>query len=77
MDFGGARSILGSSEGLIVETPFGKVLPFLYHLYFDCTNNITEYKDLALGIRQVEDLGVKKLRSYQDSELIVNQVCNG
>jgi len=45
-------------------------------LEFECTNNVSEYEALIRGLKKAIDLGVKDLKVYGDSEIIVKQVRN-
>lgn len=40
-------------------------------LEFECTHNVAEYKALIQGLKKAIDLGVKDLKVYADSEIIV------
>ena len=39
-----------------------------------CSNNVTEYNDLLIGLQLAHKMGVRYLEAYGDSKLIVNQV---
>ena len=43
---------------------------------FKCTNNVVEYEALIQGLKKALYLGVKELKVYGDSEIIVKQVRN-
>jgi ribonuclease HI len=43
-------------------------------LEFDCTNNITEYEELLLGLELARDMKIKMLRVIGDSDLVVMQI---
>jgi ribonuclease HI len=45
-------------------------------LEFECTNNTIEYEALVQGLKKDIDLGVKELKVFGDSEIIVRQVRN-
>jgi hypothetical protein len=45
-----------------------------YKLAFDCTNNMAEYEALILGLRNLKELGARRIVVHGDSELIINQV---
>ena len=46
----------------------------LFKLYFECTNNITKYESLILGLFALKKLKVKKIAIYGDSKLVIGQV---
>ena len=39
-----------------------------------CSNNIAEYNALSIGMQIADEIGIKNLKVYSDSKLIVNQV---
>ena len=47
---------------------------YSYKLSFDCTNNMAEYEALILGLRNLKELGAKRIVVHGDSHLIINQV---
>jgi len=51
-----------------------KNLNFSYRLEFSCTNNVTKFEALLLGIENSYDMGCGKLTVFGDSELVVNLV---
>lgn len=49
--FDGSKCI-NESEEIILISPHDDVIPILYKLHFDYTNNMVEYKDLILGFKK-------------------------
>ena len=45
-----------------------------YKLKFQCTNNITEYEALLLGLQLLKKLGAKRITIHGDSELVNRQI---
>ena len=45
-----------------------------YNLYFKCTNNITEYEALILGLTLLKKLGAHRIAVRGDSKMIIKQV---
>jgi ribonuclease HI len=43
-------------------------------LQFQCTNNITEYEALLLGLRKLKAMGVQRATQKSDSQVIAGQV---
>lgn len=74
MDFDGAVSKEGVGVGIWIRPLEGEPKLFSYMLYFDCTNNITEYQALVLGLKILKNLKAKKIYIYGDFELIINPV---
>ncbi|XP_038716782.1 uncharacterized protein LOC120010143, partial [Tripterygium wilfordii] len=76
MLFDGASNIVGNGIGAVLISPEGKVTPFTAKLYFNCTNNVSEYEACAMGIQAAIDVGIKKLQVYGDSQLVIRQLCD-
>ncbi|GKD30878.1 reverse transcriptase domain-containing protein [Tanacetum coccineum] len=64
----------GSGAGLILMNPEGMEFTYALRFRFDATNNKAEYEALIVGLRIVEQMGVKKLQANIDSRLVANQV---
>jgi ribonuclease HI len=74
MHFDGSCSNEGNRAGIILISPIGKIHNFSYRLEFACTNNVTEFEALLLGIENAYNLGCGHLSVFGDSELVVNLV---
>jgi ribonuclease HI len=74
MHFDGSCSNEGNGAGIILYSPIGKIHNFSYRLEFACTNNVTEFEALLLGIENAYNLGCGHLTVFGDSELVVNLV---
>jgi ribonuclease HI len=74
MHFDGACSNEGNGVGIVLYSPVGKIHNFSYRLEFSCTNNVTEFEALLLGIENAYNLGCGHLTIFGDSELVVNLV---
>jgi hypothetical protein len=57
MHFDGSCSNEGNGAGVVLISPVGKIHNFSYRLEFACTNNITEFEALLLGIENTYNLG--------------------
>ncbi|XP_020249286.1 uncharacterized protein LOC109826677 [Asparagus officinalis] len=67
-------SKISSGIGVILVSPEKHILPQAYSLTESCSNNIAEYNALLIGLSFAKELGVKYLKAFGDSQLIVNQV---
>jgi ribonuclease HI len=74
MHFDGSFSNEGNGVGIILYSHMGKIHKFSYRLEFACTNNVTEFEVLLLGIENAYNLGCGHLTIFGDSELVVNLV---
>ena len=45
-----------------------------FKLEFECIDNVEKYKSIMLGLEKTRKMGVKKLKMFWDSNLIIGQV---
>jgi ribonuclease HI len=76
MNFDGSCSSEGNGVGIILYSLVGKIHNLSYRLEFACTNNVTEFEALLLGIENAYNVGCGHLSVFGDSELVVNLVRN-
>jgi ribonuclease HI len=76
MNFDGSCSNEFHGVGIVLISPVGKIHNFSYRLEFSCTNNVTKFKSLLLGIENAYNLGCGHLSFLGDSELVVKLVRN-
>ena len=76
MYFDGSSSKEGVGAGVVLISPSGEVVIFMYKLEFITTNNTTKYEALLLGLRAAKYLCIQQISTYGDSELVVQQVRN-
>ncbi|XP_054821799.1 uncharacterized protein LOC129320397 [Prosopis cineraria] len=74
MYFDGAANMHGNGVGAVIVSLEGKQFPVAIKLEFDCTNNIVEYEACVNGLRAVTTLGIRCLKVFGDSILIIHQV---
>jgi len=60
--------------GVVLISPYNYVIPRAFSLIELCSNNVSEYNALLIWIQLAEEIGVKNLKAYDDSKLIINQV---
>ena len=66
------RIIVGM--GVVFISPQNHVLPRAFSLTESCSNNVTEYNALLIGLQLAHKMRVRYLEVYGDSKLIINQV---
>ncbi|MGH9678455.1 MAG: ribonuclease HI family protein, partial [Candidatus Acidiferrales bacterium] len=72
---GAARGNPGpASYGVVVRRPDGRPLESLGKYIGRATNNVAEYYALIAALDYAAANGIKRLRVYSDSQLIVNQI---
>ena len=74
MHFDGLFTLKGDGAGVVLTSPISDILRYVVQLYFQTTNNTTEYEGLLSGMRASSILGIKRLLAIGDSLLVVNQV---
>jgi len=60
--------------GVVLISLHNYIIPRAFLLTEPWSNNISEYNALLIGMQLAEEIGVKNLKAYSDSKLIVNQV---
>ena len=76
MFFDGSLMKIGAGAGLLFISPLGKHLRYVLRLYFLASNNVAEYEALVNGLRIAIKLGVRRLDTRGDSQLVIDQVIN-
>src|SRR5580692_459813 len=72
---GAARGNPGpASYGMVIRRPDGTPLEALGKYIGRHTNNVAEYYALIAALDYAAASGIKRLRVYSDSQLIVNQI---
>jgi ribonuclease HI len=74
MFFDGSLMKTGAGAGLLFISPLGKHLRYVLRLHFPASNNVAEYEALVNGLRIAIELGVQRLDSRGDSQLVIDQV---
>ncbi|GKE39990.1 reverse transcriptase domain-containing protein [Tanacetum coccineum] len=70
----GSSCIDGSGAGLILINPKGAEFSYALRFMFDATNNEAEYEALIVGLRIMEQMGIKCIQANAGSRLVANQV---
>ncbi|XP_071739327.1 uncharacterized protein [Rutidosis leptorrhynchoides] len=70
----GACGPEGSGAGLVLTSSEGEEYAYALRFAFAATYNESEYEALLLEMRIVQQLGIKFLDAYVDSQLVANQV---
>jgi len=63
-----------SGAGVVILDKNGEQIFELSRFLDDATNNEAEYKALIRGLSAAADVGIKRVRVFLDSELVVNQI---
>ena len=70
----GSSNQQGSGVGLMLVTQEHTEISSTLRFGFKASNNQAEYEALLNGLMLAKKIGTKKLESFSDSQLIVNQV---
>jgi hypothetical protein len=74
MFFDGSLMKTGAGAGLLFISPLGKHLRYVLRFHFPASNNVAEYEALVNGLRIAIELGVRRLDTRGDSQLVIDQV---
>jgi ribonuclease HI len=72
MYFNGSFTLNGVGVGIMLISPNGDRLLYVFQLYFRATSNVAEYEALVNDPRIATMLGVQWLYIRGNSELIIN-----
>jgi ribonuclease HI len=64
----------GQGVGVVLISPRGAVFEQSAHLEYFCTNNQDDYEAILLGLQILSSVGVKHVKAFGDSLLVVQQV---
>ncbi|XP_015970564.1 uncharacterized protein LOC107494047 [Arachis duranensis] len=64
----------GVGIGILIISPSGEPSKFLFELNYSCSNNVAEYEALIMGLELLLERGVKNVKIFGDSQLVVCQV---
>jgi ribonuclease HI len=74
MYFDGSLMKSGAGDGFLFISPLGKHVRYVLRLHFPASNNVAEYEALVNGLHIVVELGVRRLDTHGDSQLVIDQV---
>ena len=73
MYFDGAMNQYGNEIGVQLITPEGSHIPLAIKLNFETTNNMAEYEACIAGMEALQEFGVKEVKVFGDSTLVIAQ----
>ena len=62
MYFNGSVAKIGAGDGVYIISPIRDFKALSYKLTFECTNNVSEYEALLLGLHALKDLGAQRIK---------------
>ncbi len=72
---GGSRGNPGpAGYGYVLERPGGETLAADGNTIGTATNNVAEYQGLIAGMRRATELGIRQLKVFGDSKLVIEQM---
>jgi ribonuclease HI len=77
MYFDGALDLEGVGTGVLLISPQGEQLKYILQIHYKASNNGAEYKALIHGLRIAVSLGIKRLLTFGDSKVVIEQVNKG
>ena len=73
MYFDGPSTFQRGGIRVVLKSP-GEEHTFAYKLHFPCSNNEAEYEALLVALKAARRLGIKRLKVFGDSELVIKQI---
>jgi len=70
----GSKGKIVARVGVIFVSPENHVLSRAFSLTEPCSNNVTKYNALLIGLQLAQQMGIRYLEAYGDSKLIISQV---
>jgi ribonuclease HI len=74
MYFDGALNLEGAGAGILLISPQGEQLKYVLHIHYKASNNGAEYEALIHGLRIAVSIGIKRLLSFGNSMVVIEQV---
>ena len=74
MYFDGSLNLDGAGVGVYFISPSGDKLRYVLRLHFRASNNTAEYEVALHGLHIAIELGIKRLKVYSKSTLMINQL---
>ncbi|XP_070039195.1 uncharacterized protein [Nicotiana tomentosiformis] len=72
--FDGATHRRGVGAGVVFVTSQGEVFSYSFTLTQLCSNNVTEYQAIILGLEMAVEMKRLQLQVFGDSQLVINQL---
>ena len=63
-----------AGAGVVLFDPYGQMATQNLEFLGQTTNNVAEYRGVLLGLKMARNLGIKQIKIYADSELLVRQL---
>ena len=64
--FYGSGQLEGSGAGVVLTSPRGDKICYVFRLMFPCTNNAAEYEALLHGLRVAKEMNLSRVRCFGD-----------
>ncbi|KAA0043322.1 uncharacterized protein E6C27_scaffold110G002330 [Cucumis melo var. makuwa] len=74
MFFDGAARRSGAGVGIVFISPEKHMLPYSFTLGELCSNNVAEYQAFIIGLQMASEFGIKCIKIFGNSKLIINQL---
>ncbi|XP_024019394.1 uncharacterized protein LOC112091006 [Morus notabilis] len=72
--FNGSATATVRGMVIVLISPCGHTTTLSHQITFPCTNNITKYEAFLTGLVTARNMGIKKLKVIEDSNLVVRQM---
>lgn len=68
----GSSIASGSGASILLTSPTGDTLEYVFKFDFPASNNEAEYEALIAGVKMAPEVGARRLEIFSDSQLVVN-----
>ena len=73
MHFDGSKVKEGLGIGVVLTSPKKDQLKYVLQIHFAASNNVAEYEALVHRLNVAKEIGIRRIRCFGDSTLIVHQ----
>jgi ribonuclease HI len=66
--------IMVERTSVVLTSPKGDKLQYVLQMHFRTSNNVAEYEALVHGLKMAKQIGIRRILSFRDSDLVTHQV---
>src|SRR3954467_9975738 len=74
MHFDGSKTKMGLGARIVLTSPKRDQLRYVLQIHFAASNNVAEYEALVHGIKVANEIGIRRIMCFGDSDLVIQQV---
>ena len=74
MHFDGSKMLAGLGAGVVLTSPTGDTVRYVFQIMYTDSNNAAEYEALLHGLQMAVSMGIQRLEVHGDSNLTISQI---